>query len=219
MTKIFIYLDESGDLGWKFDAPYRNGGSSRYLTIAALVASEEKRHLPKRLIKKLYQKFNWPATEEKKWSGMNAAQRLAFATASQKMLADNPGHFRYISITVKKENVRAHIRSDENKLYNYMIATVLLDEMSKYDEVNFVPDPRSVKVKSGNSLHDYLQTQLWFENDCETIIITRPCDSMQCHQIQFSDMLSGLVQTHFEDGNSAPWAVLRDDISYQTLFF
>lgn len=33
---ITVYLDESGDLGWKFDAPYRSGGSSRYLTIAAI---------------------------------------------------------------------------------------------------------------------------------------------------------------------------------------
>ena len=219
MTKIFIYLDESGDLGWKFDAPYRRGGSSRYLTIAALVASEEKRNLAKRLVKKLYQKFKWPVGEEKKWSGMSAPERLAFASATKKLLEDNPGHFRYISITVKKENVSAHIRRDENKLYNYMIARALLNEMSRHAEVHFVPDPRSVKVKSGNSLHDYLQTQLWFEHKSEAVITTQPCDSSQCSQIQFADMLSGLVQTHFEDGNSAPWAELRDSISYQTMFF
>ncbi|WP_372029317.1 DUF3800 domain-containing protein [Pseudomonas kurunegalensis] len=219
MTKIFIYLDESGDLGWKFDAPYRSGGSSRYLTIAALVSSEEKRHLPKRLIQKLYKKFKWPTTIEKKWSTMNATERLAFANACKKLLQDHPTHFRYISITVKKENVKPHIRRDENKLYNWMIVRALLNEMSRHDHVHFVPDPRSVKVKSGNSLHDYLQTQLWFEVPCQTELKTVPCDSMQCSQIQFSDMLSGLVQTHFEDGNSAPWSVLRDDISYQTLFF
>lgn len=219
MTKIFIYLDESGDLGWKFDAPYRRGGSSRYLTIAALVVSDAKRHLPKRVIKRLYERFKWPVNVEKKWSGMNPEERIAFASAAKKLLADNPGHFRYVSITVKKENVHGHIRQDENKLYNFMIAQALLNEMSKHDEVFFVPDPRSVKVKSGNSLHDYLQTQLWFEQKTATMLTTHPCDSMQSTQIQFSDMLSGLVQTHFEDGNSAAWAELRDDISYKTLFF
>jgi hypothetical protein len=219
MTKIFIYLDESGDLGWKFDAPYRRGGSSRYLTIAALTASEEKRHLAKRLVKKLYQKFNWPTNIERKWSSMPAEERLAFAHAARRLLTDNPGHFRFISITVRKENVRAHIRRDENKLYNFMIAKALLNEMSQHSEIHFVPDPRSVKVKSGNSLHDYLQTQLWFELKSEAVIRTAPCDSSQCSQIQFADMLSGLVQTHFEDGNSHPWAELRDSISYQTLFF
>ena len=39
-----IYLDESGDLGWKFDADFKRGGSSRYLTIAAAVIANTDRH-------------------------------------------------------------------------------------------------------------------------------------------------------------------------------
>jgi hypothetical protein len=57
MISVLIYLDESGDLGWSFDKPYRHGGSSRYLTIASLVVDPSKKHFPKRLIKKLYTKF------------------------------------------------------------------------------------------------------------------------------------------------------------------
>jgi len=63
---MIIYLDESGDLGWKFTAPYRNGGSSRHLTIASLAVSPPNKHRPKRLVKKLYTKFNWPTNIEKK---------------------------------------------------------------------------------------------------------------------------------------------------------
>jgi len=37
--------------------------------------------------------------------------------------------------------------------------------------------------------------------------------------VQFADMLAGIVQGHFEDGNSTPWTILRNNISYQTLFF
>lgn len=219
MTRRTIYLDESGDLGWKFDKPYRAGGSSRYMTIASLVVSPEKKHLPKRSIKKLYEKFGWPVEEERKWSSMTEAERLRFAEAARTLLKDHPGDVRYMSITVRKENVMDHIRSDKNKLYNYMISLSLLNEMSKHDDVVFVPDPRSVKVESGNSLHDYLQTQLWFEKKSKTILRTQPCDSAACTNIQFADMLSGLVQTHFEDGNSAPWSVLREHLSYRTLFF
>ncbi|WMN84132.1 DUF3800 domain-containing protein [Vibrio parahaemolyticus] len=47
MTSTNIYLDESGDLGWTFDSPYRRGGSSRYLTIASLIVSPEKKALAK----------------------------------------------------------------------------------------------------------------------------------------------------------------------------
>lgn len=214
-----IYLDESGDLGWKFDAPYRRGGSSRHLTIASLVVSPEKSHLPKRLIQKLYKKFNWPTRIEKKWADMSLDERIWFSQKANELRLRNPDDIRYLSITVKKENVQSHIRKDANKLYNYMIGLSLLNEMSRHDNILFVPDPRSIKVESGNSLHDYLQTQLWFENQASTNLTTQPSDSAASRNVQFSDMLSGIVQGHFEDGNSQPWNSLRMSISYKTLFF
>lgn len=216
---MIIYLDESGDLGWKFTAPYRRGGSSRYITIASLVVSPDKKHLPKRLIKKLYTKFNWPTDIEKKWADMKLNERIWFAQRANDLRDRHPQDIRYISITVKKENVQPHIRIDANKLYNYMIGLSLLNEMGKHKAVTLVPDPRSIKVESGNSLHDYLQTQLWFEQQSSTTLITQPCDSAESRNVQFSDMISGVVQGHFEDGNSSPWSELRNSISYKTLFF
>jgi len=32
-----IYIDESGDLGWKLDKPNRNGGSSKFITITGIL--------------------------------------------------------------------------------------------------------------------------------------------------------------------------------------
>jgi hypothetical protein len=82
---LMIYLDESGDLGWSFDAPFRRGVSSRYLTIAALCLPNEKKHLPKRIIKNLYQRFGWPVAEEKKWSAMDGLERTEFAKAARSL--------------------------------------------------------------------------------------------------------------------------------------
>ncbi|MDT8283813.1 MAG: DUF3800 domain-containing protein [Gammaproteobacteria bacterium] len=212
-------MDESGDLGWKFNAPYRNGGSSRYLTIASLVTSPNKKHLPKRLIKKLYTKFKWPTNIEKKWADMSLPERVWFSRKANELQTKHSDDIQYLSITVKKENVQDHIKNDANKLYNYMIGLSLLNEMSKHGNVTFIPDPRSIKVESGNSLHDYLQTQLWFDLNVKTILETTPIDSATSRNVQFSDMLSGVIQGHFEDGNSQPWAELRTRISYKTLFF
>lgn len=216
---MLIYLDESGDLGWKFDAPYRKGGSSRYLTIASLVISPDKKHLPKRIIKKLYTKFNWPTSIEKKWVDLSIVERNWFAEKANQLCSKYPGDIRYLSITVKKENVQNHIRIDANKLYNYMIGLSLLEEMSKHKEITFLPDPRSIKIASGSSLHDYLQTQLWFQMESDTVLTTIPCSSDASRNIQFSDMLSGIVQSHFEDGSSQPWSKIRSNISCQTIFF
>lgn len=48
-----IYLDESGDLGWSLDKPYKNGGSSRYLTLAAVIVPTAKSHVITRVVRGL----------------------------------------------------------------------------------------------------------------------------------------------------------------------
>jgi hypothetical protein len=196
--RSIVYVDESGDLGWRFDAPYRLGGSSRYLTVGSLCLPAEKQHIPKRVIKDLYQTFKWPTAKEKKWNEMTPAERAAFACAAAKMCDQHPDIHLH-GITVRKDNVAAHIRTDENKLYNYMIRLSLLDCMAAQNEVLFIPDPRTIKVQSGNSLHDYLQMELWFTKKVKTVLTTTPLDSKNCRGIQFADMLAGLIQHRFEE--------------------
>ncbi|PHR53613.1 MAG: hypothetical protein COA44_15225 [Arcobacter sp.] len=215
---MYIYLDESGDLGWKFNAPYRRGGSSRYITISTLTVPHTKRHLPKRIIKKLYDKYKWNPKKEIKWSDMKLDHREEFARRAVDLFNAHDD-IQYHAITVKKERVQAHIRNDENKLYNYMIKLLLLDEMAKHDEIIFVPDPRSIKVESGNSLHDYLQTCLWFEKSVSTKLSTKPQDSASNRNIQFADMLSGIVQGNYEDNKRSTWNILNGSLISKRLYF
>jgi hypothetical protein len=213
-----IYLDESGDLGWTFNSPYRAGGSSRYLTIAALCVTSEKKHLPKRVVKKLYEKFKWPPSIEKKWSHMTSDERLEFANRAHSLCDKHPDIILH-AIVVKKENVLPHIQRDPNKLYNYMIRLALIDRMAQFDVVTMVPDPRSIRVESGNSLHDYLQTVLWFDKKAATNLVTDPKDSATSLAIQFTDMLAGTVQSRFEKNSTACFQVLQPNLHLLRLFF
>jgi hypothetical protein len=213
-----LYLDESGDLGWTFDAPYGAGGSSRYLTIASICVPTDKKHIPKRTIRDLYDKFKWPTNVEKKWSAMTPDERCEFAEAAFSMCEKHPDIHLDV-IVVKKQNVQAHIRNDSNKLYNYMIRLSLLDRMAQYASVTMIPDPRSIKVKSGNSLHDYLLTGLWFEKQATTSLTTCPVDSAKCLGIQFADMLAGVVQGRFESARFDSFTTLLSKLNLKRLFF
>ena len=215
---VTIYLDESGDLGFDFGKPYRIGGSSRFLTIGALCVPPAKKHLPKRLIKRLYDKFGWNTAREKKWADMSGSARTEFAARARE-LCDNNTDICLHAITVKKERVMAHIRNDSNKLYNYMIRLSLLDFMATHDLVTMIPDARAIKVESGNSLHDYLQIELWFTKLVETTLVTMPHDSQHSLGIQFTDMLAGLVHTHYEDDEHPNFSTLCPRISLLRLYF
>jgi hypothetical protein len=215
---LIVYLDESGDLGWDFTAPYRNGGSSRFLTIGALCVPPTKKHLPKRIVKDLYDKFGWNTAKEKKWSDMTPSERKEFAELARKMCYANADICLHC-ITVKKENVMQHIRNDSNKLYNYMIGLLLLKPMAAHDDVTMVPDPRSIKVQSGNSLHDYLQIDLWFVKNVKTLLKTQPQDSKFCRAIQFTDMLCGLIRRYYEDGEQVNYKILAPNVQQKCLYF
>ena len=217
MAAAFVYLDEKGDLGFNFTAPYRTGGSSRYLTLGAVIAPADKSHLPGRFIKKLYTNRGWTVLE-KKWAEMNDDSRQEFTKRALKFRTDH-ADIAYYAITVRKEKVLPHIQGDPNKLYNYMVKCLLLDKLATYDEVRLIPDPRSIKVKSGNSMHDYLQTILWFDKGVKTKLTTTPLDSESCKGLHFADMLTGLVGCHHEDGDSVCWGVLKAQIVAKTLFF
>ena len=215
---IRIYLDESGDLGWSFAAPYRHGGSSRFLTIASVVVPHGKEHLPARVIRSLYTDRKWSTAKEKKWTDMSDAARLEFATRAVKLIGQHPD-IQFHAITVRKERVQPHLRQDPNLLYNYMLKLSLMGEMAKHEHVELVPDPRSIKVASGNSQHEYLQITLWYEQQARTRLESKPADSKKELSIQFADMLSGVVQSHHEDGRSEPWQVIQPLVAARQLFF
>jgi hypothetical protein len=218
MASSIIYLDESGDLGWKFDAPYRNGGSSRHLTISALEVPFDCKDYPKRIVRKMYQKFKRDPQKEMKWAEMDSAERKHFADLTKEMCATHPDIVLH-AIVVQKANVMEHIRSDGNKLYNYMIKLALLERMAAYDVVTMIPDPRSIRVQSGNSLHDYLQTELWFGKKANTKLVTTPIDSAKCLGLQFADMVAGTVQARFEDNQSANFQAISHCLRLHRLFF
>lgn len=213
-----IYLDESGDLGWSFDAPYRAGGSSRYLTVAAVITPDTHAHFPARIIRDLYTDRKWTTSKEKKWTDMSDAARADFAEKALALKEKQPD-IKFFAMTVNKQKVMTHLREDPNLLYNYMLKLMLADEMASYPAVTLVPDPRSIKVASGNSQHEYLQICLWYDKGVQTKLNSKPIDSKKELGIQFADMLSGVVQAHHEDCRSEPWKILASAVKWKPLFF
>lgn len=150
---------------------------------------------------------------------MRRPERETFADMARRLAEREAGAIQYRALTVAKKNVQPHIRADSNKLYNYMIKLLLLSEMQHYDQVLLIPDQRSIKVQSGNSLHDYLQTELWFECAVSTTLETQPSESSGTLNIQFADMLAGAVQSYYEDGQRTVFEALKGQLYSQRLFF
>lgn len=213
---MIVLLDESGDLGWSFDLPYRQGGSSRYLSMTSMFLPKKYQNQPEDIIKSMYKKIGWK--KEKKASDATLNQKINFCKSATELLKNNK-EIKIDVITVNKENVQEHIRKDSNKLYNYMASLVIPEYITAYDEVDFVPDERSIKVKSGNSLADHLQIKLWFECNCKTTLINKPTVSHLNYNLQFVDWVSHCIWINFEDKVNQPFTILSPFIKHRPLFF
>lgn len=212
------YLDESGDLGWIFDKPFANGGSSRFLTISYLIIPDEKYKLTSRLVKNTYVKFKLNTKKEIKGCNLRDDVRNYFLGLVLKLLEQNED-ITIGCITVRKNRVFEHIRKDSNKLYNYMIKEALLDKIKMCSDVKLIRDERSVKVASGNSLIEYLQTVLWFDKNSKTVLIDIPNDSSKNKNLLFIDWVCNSIYRFYEFNQNDSFDLIKNKIKIDTFLF
>ncbi len=203
-----IYLDESGDLGFTFDRPFRKGGSSRYLTISFLLIPKELSHLPKRIVRKLYHKRKQPTNVELKGSYLTLSEKAYFAGQAGKLLARYP-EINVFSVTINKRTAKEPVRREWGRLLDYVNRLVLLDKIKGEPSVVFMPDKRSIKAKNGNFPEDNLQTELWFGLDSNTVVENRPQESCKALNLQFIDWIGHIIWKKYEDNELEAYEVLK----------
>lgn len=215
---MIVYFDESGDLGWNFTRPYTEGGSSRFLTVAFLLVSEDKKHLPKRVIRDLYKRYKWPLTSERKASQLSYNQKKRFCKLTTKLVRKCSG-VNFKAITVNKEKVQEHMRQDSNLLYNYMTKLCIIDGLKKYSHVQLIPDERSIRVENKKTLPNYLQTELWFTAGATTKLTYTPGQSHKMLNLLFTDYLAHCIWSAYERKNLEYLEVLQPYVDNRELFF
>lgn len=99
-----------------------------------------------------------------------------------------------------------------------MLKISLLDKINRYECVNLVRDNRSIKLKSGNSLIDYLKTTLMFDYDSQTELVDYPTYSKTNHNLILTDWLNNIIFSHYEDNNSQAFDIISVKLKSQGLF-
>lgn len=213
---MFVYFDESGDLGWKFDKPYREGGSSRYLTIAHVFTTRSNEKYINRYVRSIYESKGRPFRRELKAASLEDYDRINIAKETVKLIKDK--RIEIYAVTVKKENVDIHIREDENMIYNYMVKKCILEKLSEYDDVTILPDKRNTKMRLANSLDIYLKLQLYEEYEASTRIAFSPQESHNNYRVQYADYIANIIWRRFESSDQKAFKLLYPHIKHDLLF-
>ncbi|MEL6717322.1 MAG: DUF3800 domain-containing protein [Bacteroidota bacterium] len=220
--KYNAYFDESGDLGWTLDKPYRKGGSSQYFTIAALILPSEKEKYINRFIKKFHKERGG---QEREYKGADFSNRKAKVMARKIVsLLQDDQEMILTAATIKKADVPPILQSTANSniLYNHMVQSILCPTIKKLHQVQIIPDKRSVPSGSQNSCADLIKHKLWCELQSRTSIHYQAAESHHNQRLQFIDWVANFVWRRFEDENNdrqnEAYKILSQILMEQNLF-
>lgn len=212
MSKLLAFFDESGDLGWKFDAPYRAQGSSRYFVIACALGAGDVHNRLARVIQQLWAQQKWTTTKEKKWAKMSDAARLNFANLAVAHLQKHPDDKLSVSI-LKKQELPQNLRADHHILYAHLATQLICEECEPHEAVTVCPDELNAGTGKTNLLQHLMRHELWFRRGCAADVQQLTSRKSFVQALEFCDMLAGVAASHFEDGRSEPWNALHNALT------
>ena len=202
---LYIFLDESGDLGW-------NPGSSKHLVIGTVCTRQRRR--VRKLMRRFKEQFNVPLNQELKASDAGPkARRWLMARLAADMLL----YCR--AIVVYKPNVKSALQERSNLLYNFAAGLLLVPHIENLARVHLSVDPREQKVKAPYAFDRYLEMKLYAEGDSSVELLIQRPESNISNGIQAADYLCNTVFRHFEGGEETCFGMIQPRLELHRLFF
>lgn len=183
---MLVFLDESGDAGFKFDK-----GSSTHFVIALVIFDDSLDAEETALgIKRLRQRLGLHEKFEFKFNKTDEYRRLQFFEAVR------DAKFRVRAMLVDKRNLYSdQLKHDKNSFYNYFVAQVLMHNQGQITGAKLRVDGSGDRAFK-NAFKTYLRQKL------ETGVIesAKSVDSKADSLIQLADMIAGAVyRAHHPD--------------------
>lgn len=215
--KKFLYVDESGDLGFDFNRK----NPSDFFTITLLLVNgvSENKKLRKEVEIVLKRKLNTKNKKKRivlelKGTKTNLSIKKYFYERVRKI------DFSIYSITINKKNVKKELQINKPRLYNYILGLLL-------DKVNFRENLSSVilfldKSKNRKEIKDcnkYLEGKIESKISLETEFRIYHENSIDIRQLQVVDLFCNGISKKYNKKNTEWFSVFKEKITYENIYF
>lgn len=197
---MFVYLDESGDTGFRFDS-----GSSRYFVVALLLCPDP---LPLNgAIEDLRSELGYDARYEFKFQKSSEDIRSRFL----KLLTRHELLIR--CVVVDKQVLAWSAMKKSETFYQYLLGLLLTNDDLRLADATLIIDQRARDKRNKQSLTTYLRRAA-----NESGAGTRKIKTIRYHEshrdnlLQAVDMVAGALFTHYRDGNTSYTRIIRSKI-------
>ena len=198
---MYVYLDESGDLGF-------GQGGTKYFTIAFVVMEDP---IPfRRCVKSVKVKYHIPRDVELK--GYTTRESIKADLLNRFAKLDIEIH----AITVRKKNVYPKLQVDTNIFYNYMVGLSLVERVLQEpanSRVLISIDRRVISVTSGFKFNEYLRSKIWYERERRDINLEiQHLDSHEAYAIQGIDVICNSIFRKYSSNNYKLFSIIQDKV-------
>ena len=210
----YIFLDESGDLGFDF----KKKGTSQFFIVTILYTRDSKGALEK-IVKKTHSEL---AKKFKRRIGVLHAVQEKPITRLRILKRISEKECGVMAIYLNKKKVHTHLQDEKQVLYNF-VTNILLDRiyskkiLSPDLSIEFVASRRETNKFLNENFRDYLTRQI--KNNHKGLIkvsIKTPAEE-KC--LQAVDFLSWAIFRKYERGDESYYKVFRKKISEENPLF
>lgn len=209
----FIFLDESGDLGFKKDKKF-----SQFFLITAL-AVQDKKPIEK-IVKKVYSELR---KKVKRLSGGILHAYKEKPTTRKKLLQLLARqNCKILIIILNKSKVYTHLQNEKHVLYNY-ITNILLDRiMTKQllpfkDGITLIAAKRETNKFLNLNFKEYLKNQIQNKHKIQIQVeIKSPSEEKA---LQIADFISWSCFRKYEYNDESYWAIIKNLIKEENWLY
>jgi len=196
---MFIFLDESGDLGFDWSKP----GTSRYFTITLLVCSSTKitNDFKQAIKRTLRNKLNHKKSGRKIYELKGTNTTLEIKQYFYKHAPKSGWHIYSVTLNKKRVLERLQTKTGKKKLYNFL-ARFLIDKLPLPTEplahINLILD-RCKNKEEIKDFNEYIENHLQGKLPLQTPLYISHESSQENYCLQAVDLFCWGIARHWRD--------------------
>jgi len=213
----YLYLDESGDLGFDFSKQ----GTSKYFTICIVATSHVETNNKFRIAVKttLRNKINIKRNSKRLENELKGSDMcLAYKKYTWSKIKDST--FLIYSITINKEGVNQPLKENKDKLYNY-IAKLVVNSLPlelASDTIEFIID-KSKNKKERQDFNTYLSKVIKAKLLKDVSINITHISSETSPGLQMADIFCNGIYSMYQHKNKEWYKCFQEKIKFEQLYF
>lgn len=210
LNMAYIFLDESGDLGFK-------KSSSKWF-LFTIAMTNEARAL-ERAVKKVWRPLK---RKHKKLGELHASHEKDITRKRVLRHLSEVADFKVLCVILNKQKVYVDLQNQKNYLYNYT-ANILLDRLhtkevlEPKESVHLFVDRKDTKKRLRENFIDYLTSSMKKRRDGQFAVELH--SSHENKSLQAVDFISWAIFRKYESGDYAFYDIIKSKITDERLLF